>query len=55
MDNWRAAKDSSQKSLDLWQDMKSKERLNGADASKPDEASREIAKSDTGLKKLGSK
>jgi len=33
----RAARDACQKSFDIYQDMKGKGRLNGADASKPDE------------------
>jgi len=52
-DEWREARDWYQKSLDIYQDMKSKETLKGADASKPDEIAREIAKCDEALKKLG--
>jgi tetratricopeptide (TPR) repeat protein len=47
---WQAAKDAYQKSLDIYQDMKSKGTLNGADASKPDELTKEIAKCDAALK-----
>jgi eukaryotic-like serine/threonine-protein kinase len=50
---WQAAKDAYQKSLDIYQDMKSKGTLKGADASKPDELTREIAKCDDALKKFG--
>jgi hypothetical protein len=41
---WRAARDAYQRSLDIFTDMKSKGTLNGADAGKIDEISREIAK-----------
>jgi hypothetical protein len=51
MDNWRAAKDSYQKSLAIWQDMKSKGTLSGADANKPDEVAREIARCEQALRK----
>jgi len=47
---WRAAKDAYQKALDIYQDMKSKGTLSGADANKPDELAKEIAKCDAALK-----
>jgi serine/threonine protein kinase/tetratricopeptide (TPR) repeat protein len=47
---WNAARDAYQKALDIYQDMKSKGTLNGADASKPDELAKEIAKCDAALK-----
>ena len=53
-EQWRAAKDAYQKSLDIYQDMKSKSTLSGADAGKPDELAKEIAKCDAALK-AGSK
>ena len=53
-EQWRAAKDAYQKSLDIYQDMKSKSTLSGADAGKPDELAKEIAKCDAVLK-AGSK
>lgn len=53
VNHWREARDLYQKSLDLYQDMKSKGTLSGADASKPDEITGEIAKCDAALKKLG--
>ena len=46
---WTAAKDAYQKALGIYQDMKSKGTLNGADASKPDELAKEIAKCDEAL------
>lgn len=51
---WQAAKDAYQKSLDTYQDLKSKGALKGADANKPDEIAKEIAKCDQVLAKLGS-
>jgi non-specific serine/threonine protein kinase/serine/threonine-protein kinase len=51
-EQWRAAKDAYQKSLDIYQDMKSKGTLKGTDADKPDEIAKEIAKCDEALKKL---
>lgn len=50
---WSAAKDAYQKALDIYQDMKNKGTLSGADAGKPDDVSGEIAKCDAALKKLG--
>ena len=49
-EQWRAAKEAYQKSHDIYKDMKSKGTLNGADASKPDELAKEIAKCDEALK-----
>jgi hypothetical protein len=48
-EHWRAAKDAYQKSLDIYQDMKSKETLSGADAGKPEEIAKEMAKCDAAL------
>jgi hypothetical protein len=48
--HWQAARDAYQKSLDIYQDMKSKGTLNGADAGKPDELAKDIAKCDAALK-----
>jgi tetratricopeptide (TPR) repeat protein len=48
---WSAAKDAYQKGLDIYQDMKSKGTLRGADANKPDELAKEIAKCDAALAK----
>ncbi len=50
-EHWRAARDAYQKSFDIYQDMKSKGTLKGADASKPDELAKEIAKCDAALRK----
>jgi tetratricopeptide (TPR) repeat protein len=49
-DRWREARGWYQKSLDIYQDMKSKGTLNGTDAGKPDELAKEIAKCDAALK-----
>jgi non-specific serine/threonine protein kinase/serine/threonine-protein kinase len=49
-EHWRAAKDAYQKSFDMWQDMKSKGTLSGADANKPDDLTKEIARCDAALK-----
>ena len=49
-DRWREARDSYQKGLDIYQDMKSKGTLGAADANKPDELAKEIAKCDAALK-----
>jgi non-specific serine/threonine protein kinase/serine/threonine-protein kinase len=46
---WGAAKDAYQKALDIYQDMKNKGTLSVADASKPDELAKEIAKSEAAL------
>lgn len=43
---WQAAKTAYQKSLEIYQDMKNKGTLKGADARKPEELAREIAKCD---------
>jgi len=50
MEHWRAAKAAYQKSLDLYQDMKAKGKLAPADASTPEEISREIARCNEALK-----
>ncbi len=50
-DNWREARDWNQKSLAIRQDMKSKGTLSGADASKPEEVAREVARCDLALRK----
>lgn len=47
--HWRESRSWYQKSLDIWQDMKSKATLNGADANKPDDVANEIAKCDAAL------
>ena len=49
-EHWRAAEDAYQKSLDIYQDMKSKATLSGSDASKPADLAKEIAKCDAALK-----
>jgi len=49
-DEWRAAKEAFEKSLALYQEMKAKGTLPAADAQKPDEVAREIAKCDAALK-----
>ncbi len=51
-EHWRAARDAFQKSLDIYQDMKSKGKLSGADVNKPEELAKEIAKCDDALKKV---
>lgn len=48
-EQWRAAKEAYQKSLVIYQEMKSNGMLSGADASKPDEIAREIVKCDSAL------
>lgn len=45
----REARSWYQKSLDIYQDMKSNGTLSGADSSKPDELAKEIAKCDAAL------
>ncbi|MGZ5564712.1 MAG: protein kinase domain-containing protein [Chthoniobacterales bacterium] len=50
MEHWRAAKEAYQKSLDIYQDMKSKGTLSGTDDAKPDDLAREIAKCDAALR-----
>lgn len=47
---WRAARDAYQKSLEIFQEMKNKGTLKGADANKPDELAKEIAKCDAALR-----
>ncbi len=47
--SWSAAKDAYQKALDIYQDMKNKGTLTPADASKPDELAKEIAKCEAAL------
>jgi len=49
-DAWREAKGHYQKSLEIYQDMKSKGTLSGADAGKPDELAKEIAKCDANVR-----
>src|SRR6185369_15040965 len=44
--SWSVAKDAYQKALNVYQDMKSKGTLSPADAGKPDELAKEIAKCD---------
>ncbi len=44
LDHWREARDSYQKSLDIWQSMRDKGSLSGADKNKPDETANELAK-----------
>jgi tetratricopeptide (TPR) repeat protein len=51
-EHWLAAKDADQKSLEIYQEMKSKGTLGGADAGKPNDLAREIAKCDAVLAKL---
>jgi eukaryotic-like serine/threonine-protein kinase len=47
---WRAARDAYQKSLDIFQDMKNKGTLKGADVSKLDELAKEISRCEAALK-----
>jgi serine/threonine protein kinase/tetratricopeptide (TPR) repeat protein len=47
---WLAAKDAYQKALDIYQDLKTKGTLSGADVNKPGELVKEIAKCDAVLK-----
>ena len=54
-EHWSAAKDAYKKSFDIYQDMKSKGTLKGADASKPDEIAKEISTCDAALVKLATK
>jgi hypothetical protein len=49
IDAVREARAWYQKSLDIYQDMKSRGTLSGADTSKPDEIAKEIAKCDAAL------
>ncbi len=48
--DWKAARQWYDKSLQIWQEMKSKNVLWGTDANKPEEISREIAICETALK-----
>lgn len=50
VEDWKAARQWYDKSLEIWQDMKSKNILPGSDANKPDEVSREIAICDAALR-----
>ena len=52
LNHWREARDWLQKSLAIYQDMKSRRTLSGADANKPNEVASEITKCDEALKKL---
>lgn len=49
--SWSEARNAYQKALDIYQELKSKGTLAGADAGKPDELAKEIAKCDMILKK----
>jgi hypothetical protein len=51
-DEWRAAKTAYERSLGIYQDMKSKGTLSAADASKPDEIASELGKCDAALKSI---
>jgi serine/threonine protein kinase len=51
-EHWQEARYWYQKSLDIYQDMKSKGTLSGADANKPDELAKEIAKCDEALRRV---
>ena len=53
VDHWRDAKDWYQKSFEIYQDMKSRGTLGGADQNKPAELSSEITTCDGALKKPG--
>lgn len=48
-EQWNAAKEVYRRSLDLYQDLKTKGKLSPADASKPDEIAREVAQCDAAL------
>jgi non-specific serine/threonine protein kinase/serine/threonine-protein kinase len=48
---WRQARDAYQRSLTIWQEMQTQGALSSADAGKPDEVSREIAKCNRALGK----
>jgi tetratricopeptide (TPR) repeat protein len=50
--SWRAARDWYRKSLGVWQEMRLQGILNDADANKPDEIMREIARCDSALKEI---
>jgi eukaryotic-like serine/threonine-protein kinase len=52
IEEWHAAKVAYEKSLGLYQDMKNKGTLSAADASKPDELAKDIAKCDLALKSV---
>ncbi len=49
VNRWREAREFYQKSLDIYQDLKSKGTLSAADSGKPDEVAREIARCDKAL------
>ena len=51
-DYWHEARDWYQKSLAIWQELKSKGKLSGVDEKKPDEVTDEIQKCDEVLTKL---
>jgi serine/threonine protein kinase/tetratricopeptide (TPR) repeat protein len=53
-ERWQEARSWYQKSLDIWQDMKAKKKLSGADAGKPAEVTREIEKCNAALGSLPS-
>jgi hypothetical protein len=50
--NWRAAKGSYEKSLNIWTEMKSHGTLSGADYGRLDEVAKEIAKCESALNSL---
>jgi serine/threonine protein kinase/tetratricopeptide (TPR) repeat protein len=54
-DNWRVAKDWYDKSLKIWQEMKSNRILGGADAAKPEELARKVANCDAVLDSFAKK
>jgi serine/threonine protein kinase len=53
--NWRLAKDWYDKSLKIWQEMKSNGILGGADAAKPEELARKVANCDAVLDSIAKK
>src|SRR5262249_27734621 len=48
---WGVAKDSYQKALDIYQDLRNKGTLIAADAGKPDELAKEIARCEAAIRK----
>jgi hypothetical protein len=50
--NWRAAKGSYEKSLNIWTEMKSHGTLSGADYGRLDEVAKEIAKCESALNSI---
>jgi hypothetical protein len=50
-ESWRQAREWYQHSLEQWQGMQAQGKLSSADASRPEEVSREIAKCDVMLSK----